>query len=322
MANFPSFGLTLEEKSSLVVDVDALVAEAHDKLATTPHPTARDYDEALRILAGAEIMAKDCLEDDTDEDGEDEDDEYVSGPFSPSTTRGPRRRSLNQSLAEASVLRGDILRTQNKLPEARRAYNEAIARYPDDFPPPDAHAALTSSSSSRRPSLIPRPASSPAPSPSSFMMAADKRSVRRHRQPSPPPNAAKRAWRALMELEPSASDSAARRNSTPANNRTMSKRDKRRGGVWSAGIYEPSTPMAEPTEVEALLRQHREPSCAEYLEIREVGARRQVRIVEGADGSASDSSSASSGARSDRSIQYKKRCSDLRILAQEPRRKR
>ncbi|KAK8136095.1 hypothetical protein PG984_004035 [Apiospora sp. TS-2023a] len=151
MANFPSFGLTLEEKSSLVVDVDALVAEAHDKLAQTPHLTDCDYKEALRILDEVDLLAKDCLQDDEEEGEDDEDEEEDDFGYFSSTAKAPRRRSLNQSLAEASVLRGDILRTLNDIPEARKAYTEAISRYPDDFPPRDAHAALTSSSSSRRP---------------------------------------------------------------------------------------------------------------------------------------------------------------------------
>lgn len=312
MVDFPSFGLTLEEKSSLVVDVDALVAEAHDKLAMMPHPTDRDYEEVLQILKWAEIMARDCLEDDGEEEEEDDDDEdaeYVAGSFSPSAKK-PRRRSLNQSLAEASVLRGDILRTQNKMAEARKAYNEAISRYPDAFLPPDAHAALTSAS--RRPFLIPRPASSPA------VAAAKRSSVRRHRRPSPPPGAARRAWRSLMELNLSPSET----NSPPSNSRTLSKRDKRRGGVWSGGIYEPGTPVAETTEAEvaSLLRRHMETPSWD-VSAQNVEARKQVSIVRGGDDSASDSS-ASSGAMSSRSIQYKKKCGDLRTMAQEPRRKR
>lgn len=324
MANFPSFSLTLEEKSSIVADVDALVAEAHDMLALTPNPTRWDYDEALRLLEiEATMPAKDCLQ--YDEEEEEEDDEDGSGPSS-SLTKAYRRRSLNRSLAEASVLRGDILRTLSRILEARAAYIEVISRYPDDFPSPDAHAALTLSSS-RRPSLIPRPSSSPAPSLATPTMTA-KRSVRRHHKAVQPPNAATRAWIALLELSnqdstTSASDVPAanttRRNSTPIHNNNnnnnnhaiMSKREKRRAGVWSAGIYEPDAPMAE-TREESLLHQHMERlSCC--VPIQDVGARKQVSIVERSDGSASDSS-ASSAARSDRSIQHKTKYRDLKTL--------
>ncbi|KAK7954187.1 hypothetical protein PG996_015073 [Apiospora saccharicola] len=304
MANFPSFGLTLEEKSSLVVDVDALVSEAHDKLAQTPHLTDCDYEEALRILDKVDLLAKDCLQDD-DEDEKEDDLGYFS-----STAKAPRRRSLNQSLAEASVLRGDILRTLNDIPEARKAYTEAISRYPDDFPPHDAHAALTSSSSSRRPSLITRPSSSPVASMTTNMTV--KRSVRRHREPVPPPNAATRAWNAILELSGSTSNTAvadtARRNSTPVNNNhaTTSKQEKRRAVMWSAGTYEPSTPVTE-TADKSLYQQ------MQNLPVQIVGARKQVSIVERSDNPASDIS-ASSTAMSGRGIQKKKKSSDLRAL--------
>ncbi|KAK8136094.1 hypothetical protein PG984_004034 [Apiospora sp. TS-2023a] len=139
-----------------------------------------------------------------------------------------------------------------------------------------------------------------------------KRSVRRHRKPVPPPNAATRAWNAILELSGSTSNTAAadtaRRNSTPVNNNhaTTSKQEKRRAVMWSAGTYESSTPVTE-TADKSLHQQ------MQNLPVQNVGARKQVSIVERSDNPASDVS-ASSAVMPDRGIQKKKKSSDLRAL--------
>ncbi|KAK8066785.1 hypothetical protein PG997_013532 [Apiospora hydei] len=304
MAPFASFSLTPEEKSSLQSDIDALIAEVQRTLSAIPHPSVHDHREALRILHEATTMSRDLQDENDDEDDESEED---------GSAKAHRARALKQSLAEAAVLRGDILRALGRVPSARAAYTEAISQYPDDFPPADAHSALTSARP-RRPSLIPPPLH--------LHLAL----------PIPPPTAAKRAWTSLMELssgEDAATspattpDNTARRNSTPSGNAAMSKRDKRRAGVWSAGYYETSSAPAPESNGEAVLKQHLEQQrqdAAADPAIQDVGARKMVCIVE-QDEPASDSS-ASSARLSDHSIQHKKKCGDLRSMRSQARERR
>ncbi|KAK7966304.1 uncharacterized protein PG986_000581 [Apiospora aurea] len=292
----------------------------------SPHPSIHDHREALRILHEATTMSRDLQDENDDEDDEDEED---------GSAKAHRARALKQSLAEAAVLRGDVLRALGRVPEARAAYTEAISQYPDDCPPADAHSALTSARP-RRPSLIPRPSTSHSHShshshsssaASTHHTLAAKRSVRP--KPTPPPTAAKRAWNSLMELSncedavispATTSDTTTRRNSTPSGNAAMSKRDKRRAGVWSAGYYESGSAPAPESSGEAVLKQHLEQQrrdAAADPAIQDVGARKMVRIVE-QDEAASDSS-ASSARLFDRSMQHKNKCGDLRSMRSQAR---
>lgn len=336
MANFPSFGLTLEEKSSLQTDIDNLVTEAHSILKVAGHPTDHDYSAALYVLTEAITVAKDLLDGEVDDDDEDDDQDDDQDQKDATT----RRYALGKSLADAHVLRGDILRAQGQIPEALHAYTEVISRYPDTFPHSNAHAPLTSSTSSpptstrpRTGSLIPRPTTSPGPDDTKT-----RRSSHRRKSQSPPPNAANRAWKAVLELSqpqgpkpypPLTSDngrvSAAWRNSTPSNNAALSKREKRRAGVWNAGYQcESGAPSPSPTVAEARqamverkldeLRRDTKPD----VRVQEVWARKQVRIVE-RDEDSSDSSASSASVGADRSIQHKKKYEDLRSQARRNR---
>ncbi|KAK8035595.1 hypothetical protein PG993_010590 [Apiospora rasikravindrae] len=303
------FSLSPEEKSSLQSDIDALIASVQTTLAGIPNPSVHDHREALRILGEVSTMSRDLKDEEDEEDDEGEQD---------GSATAHRARALKQSQAEAAVLRGDILRALGQIPEARAAYTEAISQYPDDFPPADAHASLTSRT--RRPSLIPRPSSSSA--------STHKRSVRP--KPIPPPNAAKRAWTSLIELSyledpaaPTTTSDTTRRNSTPSGNAAMSKRDKRRAGVWSAGYYESGSAPAPESSGEAVLKQHIEQQrwdSAADPAIQDVGAQKMVRIVERDE--APSGSSASLASVSDRSIQYKKKCGDLRSLRSQAQERR
>ncbi|KAK8040770.1 hypothetical protein PG994_013777 [Apiospora phragmitis] len=318
MVNFPSFTLTLEDKSSMQADVDALIAEAQDKLALAPYPTMHDYRDAYGILKEATMLIKDLLKDLDEEKGEDDGDEDGSSP-----TKAYRRQTLNHSLAEASLLRGDVLDYFDKIPEARAAYTDAFTRCPAASPAPDAHAALTSAP--RKPSQIPRPSASSA----SAATLASKRTARRER-----------AWDALKELSryrdvvpgPSATTSTSdmtsgtttRRSSTQSDHVRVSRRERRRAGIWDS-VYYPHTVQEVDTREDMINlhidRLRWDPETD--VPTQDVGAQKKVSIVE-YDESASGSS-ASSAVGSDRSIQHKKKCTDRRTLrshAREPRRTR
>ncbi|KAK8112088.1 uncharacterized protein PG998_008545 [Apiospora kogelbergensis] len=307
MTNFPTFGLTLEEKASLQTDVNNLITEAHKILHPAGYPTDHDYDSALSVLAEAITLAKDLFDDEEEEDEEDEyedeDEDYILDQEQKDATK--RRCAAGRSLANAHVLRGNILRAQGHIPEARHAYTEAISRYPDHFPTQDRRDTRTNpvpASQVRDPADQPRAAGLERPAGA---------------QPPPGPQA----------VPPLASDNrrgaaaVARRNSAPSNVRTLSKREKRRAGVWTAG-YQCETDGKRPSPAEARqalvnkhidhLRQRREPDVV----VRAVAARKNVRVVEADSDSTDSSTSSATFSSSDRSIQHKEKCGDLRSQMQ------
>ncbi|KAK8100066.1 hypothetical protein PG999_010440 [Apiospora kogelbergensis] len=332
MTNFPTFGLTLEEKASLQTDVNNLITEAHKILHPAGYPTDHDYDSALSVLAEAITLAKDLFDDEEEEDEEDEyedeDEDYILDQEQKDATK--RRCAAGRSLANAHVLRGNILRAQGHIPEARHAYTEAISRYPDHFP---SSASTTPISYSPIRSSVPRFLTYPEPKTAE---TRERTPYPRRKSATPPTNPAQQAWNALLELSrhqdpkpypPLASDNrrgaaaVARRNSAPSNVRTLSKREKRRAGVWTAG-YQCETDGKRPSPAEARqalvnkhidhLRQRREPDVV----VRAVAARKNVRVVEADSDSTDSSTSSATFSSSDRSIQHKEKCGDLRSQMQ------
>ncbi|KAK6833278.1 hypothetical protein PG987_007972 [Apiospora arundinis] len=295
LLNFPSFSLNLEEKFSGQIEIDSLITEARSIIKRARYPAAHDNSQALEVLDEAITLAKDLRQEDAVDEDEDNEDQQDAAT---------RRRALDHSLAEANLLRGHILRAMGDIPAACEAYKEAISRSPDVFPP----------SNTRQ-------------------------------------TAAKQAWKAIVELSPprgqddllsyppapsSPEGAFVRRKSAPSNDAAMSREDKRRAGVWDAGYHpvhvdSPGCPLSP-----SLDESHRAmvDQCLEQLQretkldvpIQNVWAQKKVSIVESSssssssDGDASDSSSAS--VASERSIQHKKKCGDLRTQAQEPRRRR
>ncbi|KAK8032187.1 hypothetical protein PG990_001921 [Apiospora arundinis] len=282
LLNFPSFSLNLEEKFSGQIEIDNLITEARSIIKRARYPAAHDNSQALEVLDEAITLAKDLRQEDAVDEDEDDEDQQDAAT---------RRRALDHSLAEANLLRGHILRAMGDIPAACEAYKEAISRSPDVFPP--SNTGAIAAPGPRRPDLDVPPA------------------------PSSPEGA------------------FVRRKSAPSNDAAMSREDKRRAGVWDAGYHpvhvdSPGCPLSP-----SLDESHRAvvEQCLEQLQretkldvpIQNVWAQKKASIVESSsssssDGDASDSSSAS--VASERSIQHKKKCGDLRTQAQEPRRRR
>ncbi|KAK6849206.1 hypothetical protein PG995_013039 [Apiospora arundinis] len=358
LLNFPSFSLNLEEKFSGQIEIDSLITEARSIIKRARYPAAHDNSQALEVLDEAITLAKDLRQEDAvDEDEDDEDQQDAAtrrraldhSLAEANLLRGHILRAMGDIPAACEAYKEAISRSPDVFPPS----NTYATLTSSSSPSSSRSSSKKNPSSLLSPYETLRPSTSSGPS-TSFSQPAwntttRSSSVRHHHNHRPKrQTAAKQAWKAIVELSPprgqddllsyppapsSPEGAFVRRKSAPSNDAAMSREDKRRAGVWDAGYHpvhvdSPGCPLSP-----SLDESHRAmvDQCLEQLQretkldvpIQNVWAQKKVSIVESSsnsDGDASDSSSAS--VASERSIQHKKKCGDLRTQAQEPRRRR